>query len=119
VTVRFLLDENLSPRLRPSLLRRSPDLDVLRVGDEGAPPLGTPDPEVLLYAERERRLLITHNRASMPSHVADHLAAGRHHYGVMRIRPRASLRQIVEEMLVIAGASEAEEWMDRFDWIPL
>jgi hypothetical protein len=34
-------------------------LDVLRVGMAGAPPFSTPDPEILLYCERERRALIT------------------------------------------------------------
>ncbi len=35
--IRFLLDENLSPRLRVGLLRYDPLVDVLRVGDVAAP----------------------------------------------------------------------------------
>jgi hypothetical protein len=34
--VRFLLDENLSPRLKAALLRLNPAIDVVRVGDPGA-----------------------------------------------------------------------------------
>ena len=45
--VRFLLDENLSPRLKPALLRLESTIDVLRVGDPDAPPLGTLDPDLL------------------------------------------------------------------------
>jgi len=40
--VRFLLDENLSPRLKVALLRLNPVIDVVRVGEPGAPQLGTP-----------------------------------------------------------------------------
>lgn len=47
--VRFLLDESESSRLKAALLHLNPAIDVLRVGDPGAPPLGTPDPEVLRY----------------------------------------------------------------------
>lgn len=49
--VRFLLDENLSPRLPPAIERYSRDIGVLRVGDDHAPPLGTLDPDILQYLE--------------------------------------------------------------------
>lgn len=55
MSVRFLLDENLSPRLSPALWRYNPTIDVLRVGDPGAPPLGTLDPDLLVYLEQEQR----------------------------------------------------------------
>jgi len=59
--VRFLLDENLSPRLKAALLRLSPTLDVVRVGDPGAPSLGTLDLDVLRYLELSQRILVTSN----------------------------------------------------------
>ena len=31
--VRFLLDENLSPRLKMAVLRLQPDIDILRIGE--------------------------------------------------------------------------------------
>ena len=37
-------------------MRRCPTIDVLRVGDANAPPLGTLDPEVLLYVEKTQRI---------------------------------------------------------------
>ncbi|MGI2907576.1 hypothetical protein [Tolypothrix sp. VBCCA 56010] len=39
--VRFLLDENLSPRLKVAVLRLNPNIDILRVGETNAPQLGT------------------------------------------------------------------------------
>ncbi len=45
--VRFLLDANLSPRLRTAVLRVNPMIDILRVGNEGAPTLKTQDPDIL------------------------------------------------------------------------
>jgi len=62
VKVRFLLDENLSPRLKVALQRLNPAIDVLRVGDSNTPPLGTPDAEVLNYLALAQRLLVTDNR---------------------------------------------------------
>ena len=60
--VRFLLDENLPPRLKVAILRFNPAIDVLRVGAPDTPPLGTLDPELLRYLELSQRLLVTNNR---------------------------------------------------------
>jgi hypothetical protein len=118
VNVRFLLDENLSPRLKNALRLRYPDMDVLRVGDEGAPPLSTPDPEILHFLEQEQRILVTDNRASMPGHIANHLAAGGHHWGILNISPHLSFSRIVDELGIVWGASTQDEWFDTTRWIP-
>ena len=67
--VRFLLDENLSPDFKISLLNLNPNIDILRVGETNAPSLGTLDPDVLNYVELFQRLLVTNNRRSMPEHL--------------------------------------------------
>jgi Domain of unknown function (DUF5615) len=64
--VRFLLDENMSPGVISGVLRYNPAIDILRIGDLGAPPLGTPDPDILTFCEAEQRLLITDTRSTMP-----------------------------------------------------
>lgn len=116
--VRFLLDENLSPQLQAGVWRRIGAVDILRVGDRGAPPLETPDEELLRYLEGEQRLLVTNNRTSMPDHLVAHHSAGGHHWGLVWIRPGASLGQVIETLTLIWQASEAEEWRDRLEWIP-
>lgn len=35
--IRYLLDENLSPRIKLAILRYNKEIDILRVGDEIAP----------------------------------------------------------------------------------
>lgn len=116
--VRFLLDENLSPRLKTALLRLAPTIDVTRVGDPGAPALGTPDPDVLGYLEIAQRILVTSNRASMPGHLQEHWVAGGHLWGLLWVRPGVSTSRLAQELHLIWQASEAEEWIDRLDWIP-
>ena len=81
--VRFLLDENLSPRLKAAVLRLNPEVDIVRVGDPNTPLLGTLDPEVLLYLSRSHRLLITDNRTSMPEHLKEHWTKNNHIWGLL------------------------------------
>ena len=76
---RFLLDEHLPRAVIAAAHRLDPAIDLVVVGAEGAPPLGTLDPAILVWCEQEQRILVTNNRKSLPAHIAEHLAAGRHH----------------------------------------
>jgi hypothetical protein len=104
--VRFLLDENLSREIAHALLRHNSEIDIKRVGDEGAPPLGTLDPDILRYCEAEQRALVTDNRRTMPVHIADHLRAGGHCWGAFKTRrKRAPLGKVIATLILIWEAS--------------
>ncbi len=49
--IRYLLDENVNPILRSALLRDEPTLTVWQIGILDAQPLGTLDPEILVWCE--------------------------------------------------------------------
>ena len=115
---RFLIDENISPKYRTQLLNHEPSLTVSAVGDEGAPPKSTPDPKILAWCEQNQFSLITNNRESMPQHLSDHLAAGHHVPGIFTINRKVSMKLIIEQLLLIAGASDADEYIDQITYIP-
>jgi len=96
-----LLDENLSPRLKDALLRYNSEIDIVRVGDERTPALGTAGPDILGYAAQQQRLFITENRKSMPAHVTELIIDGKHTWGVIRISERATFGTIIEEPYMI------------------
>ncbi len=116
--VKFLLDENLTPRLKTAVLRLNPAIDILRIGDPGTLSFGSLDPEVLVFLERSQRLLITDNRVSMPGHLETHWSASRHLYGLLWVRPKTPTRLLSQELRLIWEATQAEEWIDVLDWIP-
>ena len=117
--VRFLLDQNLSPQIVQALWRYDPTIDVLAVGQAGAPPFGTLDPDILAFCEAEQRALVTENRSTMPIHEAAHFASGHHHWGNFQLRRSPGIGEIAEALYLQWTASEAEEWMDRTIWLPL
>ena len=117
--VRFLLDENLSPRLKLAVQRLNTKIDILRIGDPGVPGFGTPDPSVLDYLAFSQRLLITRNRVSMPGHLSAFWnQKGQTFWGLFWVRPNTPIGQLAQELLIIWETSEAEEWIDMVSWIP-
>ena len=92
--------------------------DVLRVGDPDAPPLGTLDPDLLHYLAISQRLLITSNRKRMPAHLQAYWATGGHLWGLFWVRPGTPVGRLAREIFFVWAVSEAEEWVDRLDWLP-
>lgn len=116
---RFLLDEHLGHHLVRALRRKLEGITVRRIGDEGTLPLGSADPDVLAFCEREEWLLVSLDRATMPMHTMAHLEAGGHVPGVFLAAQRMSNAQIVDELLLIWENSEYEEWRDLLIYLPL
>lgn len=113
MTLRYLLDENVDPTLLAVFRRRAPDLTVWRVGDPGAPPLGTLDPAILVWCEQHNFVLVTINRRSMPAHLAEHLASGRHIPGIFLINPGLHFGEIITILLLAAEIAEPGEYRDQ------
>src|SRR5688572_23853840 len=111
--IRFVLDECV-PRQVASGVRSwnadNPDypLDVVEVGDPTDLPKGTPDPDILVWAERTGRVVVSVDYTTMPGHLADHLRAGRHLPGLLPPRPGKSVAVVVAELAVIAHAEHPD-----------
>lgn len=118
-SVRYLLDEHVDPRLRTQLIRQASDLVVWMIGDPGAPRRGTSDPDILLWCEVNGFTLVTSNRRSMPDHLQAHLTAGRHIPGILVLPPDMTIGAALEQLLLVWGASEAEEYRDLLLYLPL
>lgn len=112
----LLLDENVRGTIL-SALRRPPSaggevVDVVQVGEPGAPPKGTPDPVLLIWCE-------ANDRSTMPGHFHDHMAAGRHSPGVLLIRRRWKPSEVIVELGFLAVAGEPDDFRDLIQYIPL
>jgi hypothetical protein len=73
VAAGLLFDENVPAALPAQLLRHKPDIRVRKIGDLGVPEKGTTDQDILRWCEEHDYVLVTFNRKSMPTHLADHL----------------------------------------------
>ncbi|MFL6274601.1 MAG: DUF5615 family PIN-like protein [Blastocatellia bacterium] len=114
--IRFQADADFNQNIVRALRRRQPAIDFQSADDAGLRGLG--DSEVLTLAAREGRILATHDRHTMPQHFADYLTTG-HSPGVFILSQSLPIGQAVEELLMVWEASEAEEWIDTIQFLPL
>lgn len=104
--VRFLADENL-------------DAGIIRGLRAREPLQGTKDPALLELAERQDRALITYDRNTMTRHCRDRLNAGKLNPGVFILRQdEAAIGAIIESLLLVWSASQAEEWRNQVVYLP-
>jgi hypothetical protein len=94
-------------------------MTVWMVGEAGAPAKETPDPDILAWCEARGFSLITNNHSTMPVHLAEHLAAGRHVPGIFILDPVMSIGDTAEELELLWGAASPQEYADRIIYIPV
>lgn len=117
--VRFLIDESLRLSIVAALRRVEPSIDVHRVGQTQMPAFQSSDPELLAFCEESGRMFVSLDRATMPLHVAAHLARGSHTWGVLLVTRQCSFRSLLDDLALIWSASKAAEWRDSIHYLPL
>ena len=114
--IKFQADADFNQIIVSALQRREPAIDF-QTADE-AQIRGLPDPEVLAVAVRDGRILVSHDHHTMPVHFATFVTT--HHCpGVFLLSQEMPIRRAVEELLVIWETSEAEEWANTLQYLPL
>ena len=114
--IRFQADADLDGRILRGLRRAAPEIDIRTAADAALE--GLKDPEVLRIAADSGRILVSQDRRTMPAHFA-RFSVGAQSPGVILLREATPISTVVEELVLIWSASEAEEWVDRLVWIPL
>lgn len=115
--VRFAADENLNNHILRGLLRRSPDLDIVRVQDAGLS--GAEDHEVLEWATREGRVLLTHDVSTMAAEAEKLIRSGTLPAGVLAIGRAVPVSLAIEDILLLAECSDEAEWEGQIVYLPL
>ena len=117
--IQYLLDENVDPVLRNALHQECPDLVLWYVGEAGVLPKGTLDPEILVWCEQNKTILVTNNLASMPVHLQAHISEGRHIPGIFILNVSMSIPQIVEELTLIWELADPEMFINQIRFMPI
>ena len=115
--LRLATDEDFNNRIVRGLLRRQPELDILRVQDAGL--AGKKDDEVLTWASTEGRILLTHDVTTMKQVAYDRIVAGLPLPGVFEVSQDVPIGTVVDEILLVALCSDQDEWQGQVRFLPL
>jgi len=115
--VRFQADADFNRIIIKAALRREPRIDFQTA--EAASLLGLHDLEVLAIAAKAGRVLLSHDRKTMPKHFAE-FATSETSSGVIIVPQRTVVRtKVVEDLILIWAASDASEWVNKIQSLPL
>lgn len=79
---------------------------------------GLPDPEVLALAAREDRILVSHDQSTMPAHFRRFIS-DQSSPGVLIVQQSFEIHEAANELLLIWEASDADEWVNRIEFLPI
>ena len=111
------VDENFDHHILRALLRRLPHLDALTVA--AADLSGADDPTVLAWAAREARVLLTHDVQTMTRFAYERVERGEPMPGVIEVESRASIGEVVRDLLLVLECCVPEDLKDRVYFVPL
>ena len=116
MTIQFQADADLNHAIVRATRRREPAISFTSAADANLE--GVPDSEVLEMAAAQERILITHDRQTMPEHFRERLAQGKSSPGVLIVSQFEPLGPVVETIVMIWAASITEEWRNQIRYLP-
>jgi len=115
--LRLLADENFNGDVVRGLSLRRSDVDLVRVQDVGL--AGAVDSVILSWCVANDRILLTHDRATMPLHAYRRLDSGEKMAGIFVIHNRFPVGRAIDEILLLIDCSKQMEWNGRVVYLPL
>ena len=97
VSLRFLADEDFDNDILRGMLRRLPDLGIVRAQDVGLS--GALDPAVLEWAAQEGRVLLTHDVSTMTAHAYARVTSDLPMPGLFAVSQLAPISQVIEDLV--------------------
>lgn len=105
--LKFLTDENFRTAILRGLLRRNPEMDIIRVQEVGL--TSTDDPIILEWAAQQSRIVLTHDLRTMPDFAYERLGRGEKMAGLIAVGINAPIGVAIDDILLIHECMTSEE----------
>jgi predicted nuclease of predicted toxin-antitoxin system len=115
--IKLATDENFDGDILRGLLRRQSGIDVVRVQDTDL--AESLDPIILAWAAAEERVLLTHDRNTLPQFAYERVRAGEPMPGIFLVSDRMAKGQAIEELYLALHCLTPEECRDQVTYFPL
>ena len=114
--IHFQADADFNEDIVMGVRRRVPEIDFQTASEAGL--TGVADPDVLALCAQEGRILVTHDRRTMPGHFATFISLETSP-GVFIIQRSTELLAAIEALILVWEASEASEYVNSLRTLPL
>ena len=114
--IRFQADNDLHEDILRSTKRLRSEIDFQRAPELGLH-TGVADPEVLRLCAEQDRMLVTHDRHTMPGHFIEFIKH-QDSPGIFIVSRRLSIGKAAEWLALYWEASEAEEYKNQIISVP-
>lgn len=105
MTVRFQADADLNEDIVTGLLRREPTVDFQTAPNAGL--RGLTDQEVLELATSQSRIVVSHDRKTMPRHFGEFVQK-KQSPGLIIVSQKADVLTVIDDLLLIGQAPRNE-----------
>ena len=115
--LKFAADENFNGKIVNGVLRRLPEVDILRVQDAGL--TRASDAVVLAWAAKEGRALLTHDANTLIAFAYERISGGLPMPGVFEVSLSVPVSSAIEDIILLAECSLVGEWEGQINYLPL
>ncbi len=115
--LRFAADENFNNDILDGLLVREPNIDIVRIQDTEL--YSKDDAHVLEWTAHEKRLLLPHDASTMTKYAYERVLEGKAMPGVIEVSDELAVGSVIQDLLLLAGASNEREWEGQVIYLPL
>jgi hypothetical protein len=114
--VRFQADADLNEIILLATIRQQPEIDFQTAIAAGLAGVG--DPDVLDRCAKDGRILVTHDRKTMPRHFYQFIKESESP-GLIVVPQSLSVSAASDDLILIWSATEVDEWKNRIAFLPL
>jgi hypothetical protein len=113
----FLADHDLNEHIIDGVLRHEPTVEFVRARDVGMNDRS--DADVLAFAAIHGFIVVSHDVNTMTKHAFALIERGETISGLLMAQQSEPIAPVIESLLLIWSASEAEEWHGQVRFLPL
>ena len=114
-SVRFLADQDFDERILNGVIGRDVAVSVTRLREVGLS--RADDDRVLEYAAEQGQVVLSHDENTMTAAAYTRTRRRLAMRGLLIARQQKPMRDVIDSILLVAHASEAEEWVDRVEFL--
>lgn len=111
----FLADHDLTSHIVQGIRKHEPAVRITTARQVGIHE--QPDARVLEFAAARELIVISHDRQTMTKAAYDRVRAKLPFPGLFIVKQKVPVGPLINELILRWAASEAEEWMDRVEYI--